>query len=82
MNLYPIPGTKDTTEEQNNALKSFMDEFIPLCNKHRVTFVMSSILFLQNRVIDGKLLDVAGFTYDKDAHLSLPVFVDTMSGKI
>ena len=79
MKLHSIQSEKEFNDEQRERVRKFFLEVIDLCNKHRVTFILKTILLLQTNVIDGKLLDVAGFQYDKDSKISVPVFVDRMS---
>lgn len=80
MNLYKLPNQEELTEERKEELQRFFNELIDLCNKYRVTFAIGSTFLLQKEVIDGKLFNVTGFSYDEESKLSFPVFVDVMSG--
>lgn len=77
--IYKMPETKALNKEQETDLHSFFIELVALCNKYRVTFAIGKIFLLHKEAADGKLLDVAGFSYNKDDEHTYPVYVDRLS---
>lgn len=79
MKIYKTPTTEDISDEKQKNLHEFFLKVIDLCNEYRITFSIGQIFFLRHEVFDGKLLDVAGFSYDKDSKHTYPVYIDRMS---
>ena len=71
---------KEVKKGEKDNLYDFSQELIDLSNKYRIAVVLGNVMFLKNEPIDGKLLDVAGYSYDEKSKLSYPFFVDRLSG--
>ena len=79
MNVYHSKGSKEPSEIPNQNLKQFANDLIDLSNKYRIAVVLGNIMILKDYPVEGKLLDVAAYSYDAESKLSYPVFVDRLS---
>ena len=59
----------------------FFEDITKLCNKYRITFCISRLFELPVREVEGKLLDVAGFSTEEmeDGTVIVPFYIDTLS---
>jgi len=80
MPVHPIPVDNDPTQEIKDNLERFLKDLVVICNKHRVWAVLQATGYLRDEIMDGRLLDVAGFYYDEKQGNVLPYYVDRMSG--
>jgi hypothetical protein len=77
--MIEIPKDNNPTQEVKDNLDGFLKELIDLCNKYRIWVVLQATGYLRDEVMEGKLLDVAGFYYDEKVKNMLPYYVDRMS---
>ena len=68
------------SKEVKDSITNFMKELVDLCNHHRVWITVHSLGYLKNEVIEGKLLDVAGFTPNDEQRIIVPVYKNRMDG--
>jgi len=80
MTVQPIPIEDDPPQEIKDQFEAFLKDLVLICNKHRTWVVLQASGYLRDEVMQGKLLDVAGFYYDEKIKNILPYYVDRMSG--
>ncbi len=76
--MYPS-GEKLPNQDVQDDIHKFFLELVDLCNKYRVSISIKRIFGLHKVAHDGKLLDVAGFSYDEENQITNPVYIDTLS---
>lgn len=79
--ILSITVDDDPTQKVKDDLENFLKDLVGICNKHRVWVVLQATGYLRDEIMEGKLLDVAGFYYDEKNKNVLPYYVDRMSGK-
>jgi hypothetical protein len=80
MTTIKIPIDNNPTQDVKDNLDGFLKDLVDLCNKRRIWVVLQATGYLRDEIMNGKLLDVAGFYYDEKVKNVLPYYVDRMSG--
>ena len=80
MSVIPISKNKmDWPPELSERIDPFMEELMGLCNKHRIGISIRKIYMGKDGV---EILDVGGWTHDKEHDELIPFYVIKNGGRV